>query len=335
MEKITHFVGIDVSKETLDVALVNKGKTLEYFKIKNNQKQILKLINTLKKKYDFKLYNMLICAEYTGIYNNHLLALSEQRDLNTCLEAPAQIKRSLGMHRGKNDKVDANRIAHYAYKNREYLKLWKPERIELKKLKQLNVIRNRIVKTITNLKKPLSETSFFSKEEKTIIQNSYKNSLKALEKDLSNIESEIIKLIREDEYLNHLFKIVSSVKGIGKITAIKIIIASKEFKAINDPKKFACFAGVVPFEHQSGSSIKGRNRVSNMADKSLKSTLHMAALSASRYPGELRDYYLRKVDEGKNKMSVINAVRNKLIHRVFACVKNNTLYEENYVNKLV
>ncbi|MBP0905536.1 transposase, partial [Mariniflexile gromovii] len=100
---------------------------------------------------------------------------------------------------------------------------------------------------------------------------------------------------------------------------------------ITEPRKMACFSGVVPFEHQSGSSIYRKPKVSFYADKSIKSILHLGALSAIRLKNDLGNYYRRKVSEGKNKMSVLNAVRNKIIYRIFAVIKNQTIYKNNLV----
>ncbi|SFE44289.1 transposase, partial [Spirosoma endophyticum] len=99
---------------------------------------------------------------------------------------------------------------------------------------------------------------------------------------------------------------------------------------IEYPKKLACHAGVAPFEHSSGSSVRGKTRVNHHARKSLKTLLHMAAMSALQVKGELQDYYQRKVADGKNKMLVINALRNKLIHRVYAVVKRGKKYDKTY-----
>jgi transposase len=109
-----------------------------------------------------------------------------------------------------------------------------------------------------------------------------------------------------------------------------MIITTNEFKNISDPKKYACYSGVVPFEHTSGSSVRGRTRVSHFANKNTKRLLHMAALSIIRYHGELKTYWLRKIQEGKHKMVILNAIRNKLIQRVFAVVKRGTKYQKFY-----
>ena len=96
----------------------------------------------------------------------------------------------------------------------------------------------------------------------------------------------------------------------------------------------ACYAGIAPFEHTSGTSIKGRTRVSHLANKSLKTLLHMGALSAIKNSEEIGAYYRRKVEEGKPKMVVINAVRNKLVLRIWACIREDRMYEKTYTKNL-
>ena len=114
------------------------------------------------------------------------------------------------------------------------------------------------------------------------------------------------------------------------ITAVNLITTTNEFLSITEAKKYACYSGVAPFEHSSGSSVRGKTKVSHMANKKTKTLLHLAALSAIQVKGEIKEYYKRKVEQGKNKMSVLNAVRNKIIQRVFACVKKDRFFEKNY-----
>jgi len=82
------------------------------------------------------------------------------------------------------------------------------------------------------------------------------------------------------------------------------------------------------------TSVRGRTRVSKMANMNMKKLLHLGAMSAIQCSEELKTFYNRKVDQGKNKMSVLNAVRNKLISRIFACIKNNRMYQNNYQHLL-
>ena len=99
-------------------------------------------------------------------------------------------------------------------------------------------------------------------------------------------------------------------------------------------KILACYLGIAPFEYRSVTRIKGRTRVSHLANKDLKKMLDMAALVTIRKGNIMHGYYKRKVTEGKNKMSVINAFRNKVIHILMACIKNDTLYQKNFNQSL-
>ena len=246
----------------------------------------------------------------------------------------------MGTSRGKTDKLDAIQIAQYAYKNRETPRLWTPKRDVIQKLDRLTAIRLRLVNVVKMLETPLTDSKdFIGKKAYKDASNACQDSIDTLKKDIKNIEKQIKELIKNDDELKHLFELITSVKGISEVTATEIIITTNEFKAagdpdINNPKKFGCYAGCVPFEKSSGKK-KGKPRVSSFANKKIKSLLHMAALSAIQHCKEIKDYYLRKVADGKNKMLVLNNVRNKLILRIFACVNKNKKYDENYTFVLV
>ncbi|GAB2546457.1 hypothetical protein GCM10027085_42240 [Spirosoma aerophilum] len=120
----------------------------------------------------------------------------------------------------------------------------------------------------------------------------------------------------------------------GVTVATEVIITTNEFKDITDPKKFACYAGVVPFEQSSGRK-RGKPQVSRIANKKVKALLHLAALSASLHSDEFKTYFNRKVAEGKNKMLVLNNIRNKIVLRIFACVRRGQKYENIYPSPVV
>lgn len=329
------FIGIDVSKNTLDLSVIHGKEILFHSKITNDPSGLKEFWSILKSKPGFKLSNALFCMEHTGIYNQHLLNFLYAKKANICLEASVHIKLSSGLQRGKNDKIDAQRIAQYAFRNQDELKLWQPKRLVVQQLKHLAALRSRLLNAKKQLSVALSEISFFDKQAATDMKKTCNSSLNALEKDVKQVEYKMSEIIDSDEKLKELFAVVTSVQGIGKVTATEMIITTNEFKDITEPAKFACYAGVAPFEHSSGTSLKGKPRVSHKANKTMKSLLHMAALVAICYNDDLKAYYQRKVEENKNKMSVINAVRNKLIWRIFACVKNNKIYEKNYQPAIV
>ncbi|KAA6339038.1 hypothetical protein EZS27_013006 [termite gut metagenome] len=137
--------------------------------------------------------------------------------------------------------------------------------------------------------------------------------------------------VESDPTLSEQLKLLCSIDGVGERTAVKMIVETDAFKDFQDQRKFCCHAGVALFSFSSGNSLRSRNRVSQRADKSIKVLLHLAVLLiATRMDGELHEYFIRKVAQGKNKMSVLNAVRAKLVYRMFAVIRNNKIYEKNY-----
>jgi transposase len=163
-----------------------------------------------------------------------------------------------------------------------------------------------------------------------LLSKAIKKSIEAIEKDLKSVESKITEIVNADANLKQLYKLTASVVGIGFVTAINLLIHTNGFTILKDSRKLACYCGVAPFEYSSGSSVRGKTKVHSMANKKLKCNLHMASLTAVKLDVDLKRYYERKVAEGKNKMSVLNAVKNKLLARVVACVNN----QKEYVNKV-
>lgn len=325
-----YFIGIDISKKKFDAALTLDGKNFQEYQVENNPKAIRSFFTLLKRQLS-SLKHLTVCLEHTGIYCLPLLNYLVKLQIKVCVEHALQIKQSQGMTRGKNDKVDAKRIALYAFKNQHDLSLWKPQRESIQKLKGMLVLRERLMKAKVQLEVPLVEAQEFiiPSLQKEILKHSSK-SIDTINRDIACLEKSIAKLVKEDQQIAQQYKLASSVPGVGKITALNVIVSTGEFTRITEAKKFACYAGVAPFEHISGSSIRGKTRVSKMANMTLKRLFHMGAMTAIQHCPELSYYYHRKVDAGKNKMSVINAVRNKLISRVFACIKHNRPYQKDY-----
>jgi transposase len=191
------------------------------------------------------------------------------------------------------------------------------------------------IKIQNQLQVPLRESvGFFDSDLQKAMHSVSQPAIKAVQNSMEKVDREIKELIASDLDLQTQFKRVTSVQGIGPVTAAHVIVATNEFNRITDPKKFACFAGVAPFQYTSGTSIRGKSKVSNIANMQMKKLLFMAAMSAIQNCEELKAYYLRKTSEGKKNMSVINAVRNKLIARIFACVRDQRNYEKIYKHAL-
>jgi transposase len=277
----------------------------------------------------------LFCMEFTGIYNTALVDYLSSKKSLLWMEMAMKIKKSEGFERGSNDKSDAIKIARYAFRYQERKQLWSPADECLNKIKHLLAQRDRIVDTINRLIVPVKElreigcidqAKQMEKLQKTVISK--------LEETRKKVEALIVKLVGQNKEVSQKVERVKSIKGIGQVTAVAFLVYTKGYSSFDNGKQLACYSGVVPFvKKQSGISIKSKPRVSPFANKKLKRLLHLCAISAIQYDKELKAYYERKVLEGKNKMSVINAVRNKLVLRMFAVIRDNRDYVENYVRK--
>ncbi len=334
MQLQKYYIGIDVSKETLDIALTEEGQFVSGVSIGNNTKEIKKIFSDWEKEFGLDLGQTLVCMEHTGIYCWPLLVFLQQTPCKVCLENAYRIKHSNGLQRGKNDRVDAERIALYAWRNKDFLQEWKAPKSNIKRLKQLMTMRKGLVNAKKKLLVPIKETGkFIDRYMAKELEKSCCRSIRALERDIMAIEERILGIVRSDNNLGRMFDILVSIDGIGKITAIMFLTTTNAFTSFKEAKKYACYAGVVPFEHSSGKSIRGKTKLSHFANKDMKTVLHLCALTLCNSKGELGVYYRRKVAEGKNKMSVLNALRNKIVLRAFACIKEDKLYEKNYQNK--
>jgi transposase len=332
----TNFVGIDVSKSKFDLALI-KGQDKDHViqaVFDNTLKGIKSMNNFLEREHKVQLSETIFCMEFTGVYGYPLTDFFVKKDCHVWIEMPVNIIRSLGLQRGKNDRVDACRIALYAYKNRDDVKLWKPQREAILRLRDLLALRERLITAKKSLQMPIDEKiSMGDKKGAEILRKGCQKSMSSLENEIGQIDKNLDDIIKEDPQLKELFQLATSVPGIGKLTALFMICFTNEFSMYTNPKQLACYCGVAPFEHSSGSSIRGRTRVSHMANKVLKRMLHMGAMSVISRDPELRDYYQRKVAQGKNKMLVINAVRNKIIHRLCAVIKRGYEYQSEIIFK--
>jgi transposase len=328
MKQYTHFFGVDISKKTIDVTLA-KGLEPTHRQFSNDTQGMSELMKWLT-ELDLSYENTLFCMEATGLYCFGLTQFLTTNSIDIWIEHAAQIKKANALDRGKNDKVDSKRIALYATKNLDRLRLWKPMNNTLEKIKHLASLRERLVDTKRKLIVPIKEFEEVGNIAMArLLTKTIKKSLTAIDKDLHSVEASITTIVNEDENLKELYKLITSVVGIGFVTAINLMVYTNGFTVLKDTRKLACYCGVAPFEYSSGSSIRGKTKVHYMANKKLKCNLHMASLSAVKLDADLKAYYERKVAEGKNKMSVLNAVKNKLLARVVAVVNKG----EQYVRK--
>ena len=325
--KNKEFIGIDVSKNVLDIFILSLNF---HFTIENNPSGFAKLLEVcfgkLKNKQD-----IFFCFENTGRYSRLLSIFLQENNLLFSMVNAMEIKKSMGLKRGKSDKKDAKTIAVYAWKNRDHILPTVLHTPEVGQLKQLLRLRDKLIKHRTAYKNAICDLQdCFIEGENDFIRSSQKRMIVCLNEEIKKVEKQIEFIIQSMPKWNINYQLIQTVKGIGPVIAKYIIIYTENFTLFNDPRKFACFAGIAPFEYSSGTSVKGRTRVHPLANKHLKSLLNIAAMGSIQLNGEYKTYYSRRTAEGKNKMSTLNIIRNKLVFRIFAVVKRGTPYVDLY-----
>lgn len=319
-------VGVDVSKATLDLYVKPMNVAYQVVNNKTGYKQWFKEVEPLLTA-DSKL---LIVMEHTGLYSNLFEQFLQYMLIDYCKVPALQIKRSMGVIRGKNDKIDAERIADYGWMRRDILSSSQIPSLQLSELRQLLSLRAKLVKDrsgyITRLKE--MKTAGCCDRFQSRIQE---QTIHFLSKQIDLIQGRMILLIESNTELKSTCDLLRSIKGIGLIIAAHMISCTDNFKRFSNARKFNCYAGLAPFKYESGSSIRGRSRVSHLANKEVKSLLNLAAFCAIRCDEEMKQYYQKRVSEGKRKMSCLNIIRSKLVARMFAVVKRQSPYQQKLI----
>ncbi|MBK8089145.1 MAG: IS110 family transposase [Chitinophagaceae bacterium] len=323
--KITNIMGVDVSKHTLDCHLFVQQQSLS--SVSNDSKGFKSISRWLHKELK-NTEGLLVVMEYTGIYTYGIERYLEQQQIKFVKRPALDIKRSLGMVRGKSDKVDARFISKYGWMRREELQPMTPLSDAQLELQQIMNHRDKLVTDKASYQCKLHElVSQMGEKVNEKMVASMKYVIEVLTQEVKEAETAIKEAMCLDQSLQTNYELASSVTGIGFATAVHLLIATENFTRFSDVRKLICYCGVAPFEHSSGISIRGKTRVSHLANKKLKSLLTMAALSAIQHDPELKAKYDQKVKEGKPKMSVLNIIRAKLIERVYAVIKKQKVYE--------
>lgn len=322
--KIKQTIGIDISKLTFDV-VIHSNQAYKVFK--NTPKGFLQMMKWVQIHNPISQENTLFILEHTGIFSEQIAIFFSNNNILFSIVSGLEIKRSLGISRGKNDKVDAKKIAQYAYRLRDEIELYKMPSKIIKKIQSLLSLRDRLVKQRSGYKSSLKEQKrIYNKNEYKLLLETQEKMIRYLNKQVLNIEKEISDIIKSDVDLEKQFNLITSIKGVGKQTALYMIVYTGGFIKFKTWRKFASYCGIAPFENQSGTSLQARSKVSHLANKKIKSLLDLCAKSAIQNNSEMKNYYERRLLEGKNKMSVINIIRNKILSRIFAVIERKTPY---------
>lgn len=321
------FIGIDVSKSYFDVFIYSKKLHLRF---DNTASGFEQMIAWISQQIHCGSNEVLFGLEHTGLYSVSLSIFLNEHQYTFCMIPGLELKRSLGIRRGKNDKIDAYAIAEYLYEKREKLKPYVLADQRQLILKRLLSYRERLVKERAAFKGRFKEyKSVLNQQDHLVLFESHQRMLEFQNEEIKKVEAELYRLIKEDEQLSKQFDLINSIKGVGPQTALLMIVLTRGFTSFTAWRKFASYSGIAPFPHESGT-ITRRKKVSHLANKRIKALLTCCACTAIQYNPEMKLYYHRRLREGKNEMSTINIIRNKMLARIFAVVQRGTPYVETY-----
>ena len=330
-------IGADISKNKINFALRFLNDYVLEKEVENTTsalnkfiKEVQSLVKSIAKEKKSE-YTLEFIMEHTGIYGNLLIECLAGHKLTMYVITGLEIKNSTGISRGKNDKIDAKRIADYGIRFADKLKPYTLCDQTLTELKGLNTLRTQMVRIKAQLTQANDDIKKFqSKELQKKSDKLKKPVVNELDQAIEKIEAQMLELIKSDESIYENYKIAQSVPGVGKIVAVAFICATNNFTKFESAKALGSYCGVVPFGKESGK-YKGKNKVSPIANKALKTLLHLGAVASIGGNSPFAVYYKRKVmEDKKNKMLALNNVRNKIVKTMFACIKNKTKYQADY-----
>jgi len=326
MESWNVILGVDVSKLTLDICWAEGNL---HIKIDNCSAGFC-VLKKWCKTHEIDLQKTLVVMEYTGGYEYRFIQFCESSSISYCRVPGLEIKNSGGMIRGKSDQADAFRIGTYGEEKIKKLIPSKPLDSDILILRQLLSFRKRLVRERAGFESTIKERKhMYSIKKSDTVMHIAQAKVKADNKYISQVEQQIKEIIKANEPMWLNYRIITSIKGIGPVNAWMTIAYTENFTSFTDPRKYAVFVGVIPFEHTSGTSIKRRSQVSHLAHKGLKSELNQAAKAAMTHDPEIGAYAERKL-KAKPYPLVLNNVKFKLILRMFSLVKRGERYVENY-----
>ena len=284
------FIGIDVSKETVDVSFVESDfqREPEYLaQYPNDKKGYRSMVRDLKIALrGCSSGQWLFCCETTGAYDRQLCHWLVDKGMPVWRESALQIRQSLGIRRGKNDKADSMAIADYARRHPDKVNLFAKPSEGLAALKDLYLYRQNLVdklKAVKNRVKALkSQGSAASAASKFILRDA-KSEINRLEQSIGKCESAMLEVIRSDAQLERNYGHVKSIKGFGLVVTVALMVFSGNFSAIPTANKMATYCGMASFRSKSGSSIDFRQDVSHLSNRRLKGIITMAARCSIRH----------------------------------------------------
>ena len=323
-------IGVDVSKKTLDVALY-RGKVDwndGHIKVDNNGSGYRELKKWLRLK-NVEKGRLRICMEATGLYTHDFRCWLETEGITYYVVDPKRMHDFApplsikGIRQTKTDKADAFRIAIYCSLFHDSMEPSRLPSAAYFKLKRLLAERRQYVKQSVLYKQQLSDISIYD----TVSSRMRKGKeVENLQDNIKQTDKEIKSVIDTDPTIKRNYDLLTSIIGVGIVVAVTTIVLTENFTTFTNPRKYASYIAIAPFPHESGTSVRGATRVSKQGFRQAKADLSISVLNAITHDAELREYWQRKKAEGKHTGVILNAVKFKIVLRMFAVVKRGKPY---------
>lgn len=337
MKKIV--IGIDISKEKIDASAIDVRNSqlgvqkLGYQTFENRLMGFRRMLVWARKLIKgVSLEEVLFCCETTGGYDRSLCDYIYAKDLDIWRESALQIKRSMGVRKGKDDKADSLMIAEYAMRHMDKAVIYQSPSETIRELKALLLYRYKLTQEKAAKKVRMAQLKGTAAKSMSVafILRDARKGIKMLEKSIKECEKQIQGVFESDKNLQRNYAHLKSIKGVAIVNATAMIAYSNNFKSITTANKMATYYGVASFRKKSGTSVDKKDNVKQYSSSMLRAYLTQAAECTIEKHGIFYDYYIRKKTEGKPYGVILNNVKNKLIHLAFSLVENDTDYEENH-----
>ena len=321
------FIGCDMSKGWLDAAYYQNARPVYLGRFGNDSTGFENLIKALQNQTEVPCGKWFVCFENTGSYSKAFAHWLYEKGIQYKEENALKIHLSLGIKRGKSDQADAKDICKYAFEKRDSIECSEPDNEVIARLKKLIARRELLVRKKTALYVSLKEQkSLLDDDLHDLFESDNTQLTSLLNEQIIHIEMLITQTMKMDESIERNAKLAQTVIGIGPVITSYVIAFTDNFTKISNARKFCSYIGVAPFKHKQTGIFKGSDHVSHLANKRLKSLISNGTMAAKTHDPGLRLYFNKKLKEGKNKGSVLNAIKNKLMHRLFAVIRRQEPY---------
>ena len=325
----SYFIGIDTASDSFVAALFRgpNQASLAPQRLSNDLDGFDAFLDWLAQQ-EIATEQTLVCVEATGVYAEALCYFLHEHGFAVSVEGAHKVKRAFKIT-NKNDPTDARQIAEYAYRYEDELRLWQPREATLEQIRTLLAAREQFLSQLSAnrnvrlvLKKKVVQTPKANEAVEAMIA--------ALKEQIQAIEAEIRRLIRQNPTLSEMLTLLLSIPSVGLLLSAHLMVVTDGFRREMTARELAAYIGICPYEHKSGKTVSKPSRSRGYGPPMLRKLVYLAAMNLRQNSEVYRQYYARKVSEGKAPRLVLNNLSNKLLRVICAVIRDRQPYAVNY-----